>query len=936
MGVSVDAIKEAERTRSSRAQRGRPLPLALRRGELFVSAGFMVAALALPRVGASPGNVSLGTAALYVAGIAVASQVRFDVGAGFTVPTQAVFVPMLFALPVSVVPLLIPPALALGMAPRIIRREVSASWLLTAIGNSWFALGPAFVLRLADVHSPDGRWGILLLALGAQFVCDFAASAVRERLFGDLDLRSLLHEVEPIYAIDAGLALVGLAVALAATEAHSQLPAVLIAPLFLILRFFSRERRERLDQLTELSDAYQGTALLLGDVVEADDAYTGEHSKGVVRLALDVAKKLDLDADSRRNVEFAALLHDVGKIAVPKEIINKPGKLTEREWAIVKTHTIEGQRMLDKIGGLMREVGGIVRASHEQWDGSGYPDGLRGEAIPVEARIVCACDAFNAMTTTRSYRSAMPLPDAIAELTRCAGSQFDPEVVDALVSVVSASAVERVESAEPSEFRASDLPLAVPVAEHQVSDPLPSPAAVPTPAPQAAVANSELGEPTAAGGFGDLHTTPAQVIERLADLVVTVGANVQVGQDVEVSGEIGHLEMIRAIVAAAYRRGARFVDARIADPILQHTHISAAPEDAVGHVPRWEEVRVLDLAQCNGASILITGPTFPTLFDGLDPGKVAEAEIGPSAQWREAERTISWTVVPAATPGWAKQLRPHLGSDEALAALWRDLARACRLDEPDPTAAWRARLATLRQRAEWLTALELDVVHLEGPGTDLTIGLQAGVRWQCPQATTPQGIEFLPNLPTEEVFTTPDPARAQGYVLLTRPVPIGGRLIDNVRLRFEDGRVVDISGPPEVSALWEFTARDDGAERLGELALVDRECRVARLEQTFGETLLDENAASHIALGRGFVHLLPDANVQGVNVSDHHLDVMFGSPHVDVTGTDRRGATHPLLRDGHWAGPPEPSPSRARRTLPRGRAGRVSHGADQSLLRDGV
>ena len=255
---------------------------------------------------------------------------------------------------------------------------------------------------------------MLLLALAAQFACDFAASVVARALYGGPCIRELVAEYRPVYPIDLALSPLGLAVAFATIVAHSQLALLLIAPLFGMLRFFSRERHERLAQLAELNDAYQGTALLLGDVVEADDTYTGEHCKGVVRLSLEVARELGLDADRQRNVEFGALLHDVGKIAVPKEIINKPGKLDEREWAIIKTHTIEGQRMLETIGGFMSEIGRIVRASHERWDGSGYPDGLRGEAIPLEARIVSACDAFNAMTTTRSYRKAMPLADACA------------------------------------------------------------------------------------------------------------------------------------------------------------------------------------------------------------------------------------------------------------------------------------------------------------------------------------------------------------------------------------------------------------------------------------------------------------------------------------------------------------------------------------------
>jgi putative nucleotidyltransferase with HDIG domain len=434
--MSVHAIKEAERTRVSYERRERAMGFAVRRGELLVGGGFVVAALALALLGGTNRSFSLPTAALYVLGLAVAGHVRFDVGAGFTVPTQAIFVPMLFAVPVSVVPLLVALALALGMAPRILSGRVSPSWLLTVPANSWFAVGPSLVLLVAKDHSPDGRWGVLLLALAAQFAFDFSANAVRERLSHGITIRELLEEVRPIYAIDLALSSLGLAMAFATSAVHGQWSVILIAPLFGVLRLFSKERHDRLEQLVELNDAYQGTALLLGDVVEADDTYTGEHCKGVVRLALDVATELGLDADRRRNVEFGALLHDVGKIAVPKEIINKPGKLDDREWAIIKTHTIEGQKMLEKIGGFMREIGAIVRASHERWDGTGYPDGLSGDAIPLEARIVSACDAFNAMRTTRSYREAMPLSAAIAELNDCAGSQFDPRVIRAVLKVV--------------------------------------------------------------------------------------------------------------------------------------------------------------------------------------------------------------------------------------------------------------------------------------------------------------------------------------------------------------------------------------------------------------------------------------------------------------------------------------------------------------------
>jgi putative nucleotidyltransferase with HDIG domain len=203
-----------------------------------------------------------------------------------------------------------------------------------------------------------------------------------------------------------------------------------------MFRVFSRERHARYDHVLALNAAYRGTALLLGDVVEADHEYTGAHSRDVVRLSVAVAESLNLGLAERNVVEFAALLHDVGKIAIPNEIINKPGKLEPHEWQVIKTHTVEGQRLLNRVGGFMREVGLIVRSHHERWDGQGYPDALAGEAIPLEGRIIACCDAWNAMRTDRAYRKALPLEVALAELRSGSGSQFDPRVVDALLSIL--------------------------------------------------------------------------------------------------------------------------------------------------------------------------------------------------------------------------------------------------------------------------------------------------------------------------------------------------------------------------------------------------------------------------------------------------------------------------------------------------------------------
>jgi HD-GYP domain-containing protein (c-di-GMP phosphodiesterase class II) len=237
-----------------------------------------------------------------------------------------------------------------------------------------------------------------------------------------------------VWAVDAALAPVALAVAFVA--AHHAVLALLAAPLVGLLAFFARERQVRIDHALELSQAYRGTAFLLGDVVEADDAYTGSHSRHVVDLVLGVADQLALSTLDRRDAEFVALLHDVGKIRVPAEIINKAGPLDADERAVIEQHTIEGERMLDQVGGLLGHVGRLVRSCHEHWDGGGYPDGLVGDATPLVARIVCACDAFSAMTTDRPYRGARTPAEAVEELRRCSGTQFDPRVVDALARVV--------------------------------------------------------------------------------------------------------------------------------------------------------------------------------------------------------------------------------------------------------------------------------------------------------------------------------------------------------------------------------------------------------------------------------------------------------------------------------------------------------------------
>jgi putative nucleotidyltransferase with HDIG domain len=343
---------------------------------------------------------------------------------------------MLFMLPPEAVPLCVAAGLALGKLPDVLFGRKPPGRLMMAAGDSWFAIGAALVFVVASPGVPDGNdWAIYLLALAAQLGFDFAASSLREALNGGASLRDQLRECRWVYCVDIALSAPALAIAFGVVDRPWLL--LLILPLVALMAVFAQERRARVDYVLELGHAYRGTALVLGDFVEADDAYTGKHSAGVVDLARGVADEMRVSASARRNVEFGALLHDVGKIAVPNEIINKPGPLDDDEWAIMRRHTIEGQKLLDQIGGFMKDVGRIVRASHERFDGGGYPDGLAGTDIPLEARIVCCCDAFSAMTTDRSYRKARPVSAALDELRACSGTQFDPAVVEAVVGVVS-------------------------------------------------------------------------------------------------------------------------------------------------------------------------------------------------------------------------------------------------------------------------------------------------------------------------------------------------------------------------------------------------------------------------------------------------------------------------------------------------------------------
>jgi putative nucleotidyltransferase with HDIG domain len=275
---------------------------------------------------------------------------------------------------------------------------------------------------------------VYALAFLAQVLGNFAWVLTRDSLLHRNPLGELLRLYIGANKVDAILSMIAFMVALVAVKQPFAL--IVIGPLVWMLDTFSRERTGRYTATLELHRAYRGTVMLMADVLESEDGYTADHSKSVVELVQAVATEMEVDRDSLQELEFAALLHDVGKITIPKEILNKPSRLSDEEFDIMKTHTIEGQFMLDRVGGLLGRVGEIVRSCHERWDGNGYPDGLKGEEVPLAARIVFVCDAYNAMTTNRPYRSAMPSHEALQELVDNAGTQFDPRVVAALSQVI--------------------------------------------------------------------------------------------------------------------------------------------------------------------------------------------------------------------------------------------------------------------------------------------------------------------------------------------------------------------------------------------------------------------------------------------------------------------------------------------------------------------
>jgi aminopeptidase len=386
-------------------------------------------------------------------------------------------------------------------------------------------------------------------------------------------------------------------------------------------------------------------------------------------------------------------------------------------------------------------------------------------------------------------------------------------------------------------------------------------------------------------------------LERYAELAVRVGANVQPGQEVFVLSWIEHADLARALVRQSYRAGASYVQVHYRDEHVKKAMIELGPDSALTYSPAWEKEFTDALA--GNALLGTTGKAEPELLAGLDGDRVGRAvqlEVAEIRQRQHHEQSVNWCGVGAPNEGWARQV---FGEPD-VERLWEKVAFCMRLDEPDPVAAWREHLDRLRTRSEAMTALRPDALHYRGPGTELTVGLLPHARWGTAGFRTAGGIDYVANMPTEEIFTTPDCRRADGTVRSSLPLALGGQVVRGLALTLEQGRIVGVEAEQGADIVRSQLATVESADRLGELALVTRESRVGQSRTLFFDTLFDENATCHIAYGAGLPYSFDGEPGEGCNVSNLHVDFMVGGPELEVDAVLADGSEVPLIRQEEW------------------------------------
>jgi aminopeptidase len=391
-------------------------------------------------------------------------------------------------------------------------------------------------------------------------------------------------------------------------------------------------------------------------------------------------------------------------------------------------------------------------------------------------------------------------------------------------------------------------------------------------------------------------------LERYAELAVRVGANVQEGQQVFLSTVPEHADVARALTRQAYRAGASYVNVFYDDAHVRHAMIQSGPDSALTYAPEWRQQ--LARAMAGNAFLATTGDPEPELLADLDGdrvGRATQVDVAKIRRQQARDHSVNWCGVGAPNTGWAQQV---LGEPD-VERLWELVATCFRLDEDDPVAAWREHLARLDARGKALTELKPDALHYRGPGTDLTVGLLPTAKWASAGFKTADGINYVANMPTEEIFTSPDARRADGTIRSTLPLSFSGQLIRGLEFTLEDGRIVNVDAETGAELIRSQIASIENADRLGELALVTGESRVGQTGTLFYNTLFDENATCHIAFGGGLTYCFDGEPDENMNVANIHVDFMVGGPELEVDALMADGTAVPLIRDEVWQLPSE-------------------------------